>query len=77
MKDELPNVPFLDVLIGQRVYEQVRWDPETHEVIIVRGRTEPLRIPFAYIKRWRPRANGNEKGTARWKDGPFKAPKRQ
>lgn len=66
---------YLDVLVGQRVYEAVRWEWETDEIVFFYGRKEPLRMPFSYVRRWRPRTSLHVKGTDRWNDGPFNPPK--
>lgn len=67
------NTKYLDVLVGQRVYESVLWDHKADEIVFF-NRPEPLRMPFAYVRRWRPRNSVNDRGTARWSDGPFKTP---
>ena len=61
---------YLDVLVGERVYERVRWEPDTDEIVFFYSRAEPLRMPFGYIKRWRPRESLHIKGHTPWQDGP-------
>lgn len=65
---------YVDVLVGKRVYECVQWHPDTDEIVFWQGRTEPLRMPFAYVKRWRPRISMLDPGRAHWTTGPFQPP---
>lgn len=60
----------IDVLVGERVYERCMWDAQTQEVVILRGKVEPIRLPFTYVKRWRPRYSHNAMGRAPWENGP-------
>jgi hypothetical protein len=68
----LDSQRFVDVLIGQRVYTAAKWIPQENAVYIFSGRADPITMPFAYVKRWRPRENRWDMGRERWRNGPFR-----